>query len=248
MDRISVNGENFVKASLIARELGYTSDYVGQLCRSKQVEAKLVGRSWYVNEKSIRAHKEGRYRSTAQKSKIEVKKALSLIDDFTTPNYLKRVVATAKYEADTEPVFPIIKKAEESETTNKIKPIRINPIIEAESHKLPTAVNKQTFSHQSVPNGRRITSVLHKPALISARSNQINQSVNVRIKQNRKGTSFSSSKFATVTLTGLFVAALAVSILSLTLESRVTILNGAPEQSLNFNYKLLKNAIFEYIK
>src|SRR4029078_297853 len=38
--------------------VGYTSDYVGQLCRGKKIEAHLFGRNWYVPEKAILNHKE----------------------------------------------------------------------------------------------------------------------------------------------------------------------------------------------
>ncbi|KKT75025.1 MAG: hypothetical protein UW71_C0009G0015, partial [Parcubacteria group bacterium GW2011_GWB1_44_7] len=36
---------------------GYTQDYVGQLCRSEKVDARRIGRTWYVCEKSILEHK-----------------------------------------------------------------------------------------------------------------------------------------------------------------------------------------------
>lgn len=64
MDVLALEGKNYVKSSVIARELGYTSDYVGQLCRSGKVEAKLFGKTWYVEESSIAGHKRTRYRSS----------------------------------------------------------------------------------------------------------------------------------------------------------------------------------------
>lgn len=68
MDVLTVDGKNYVKASVIARDLGYTADYVGQLCRGKKVDAKLFGRTWYVVKDSITGHKSTRYRSTQAKS------------------------------------------------------------------------------------------------------------------------------------------------------------------------------------
>lgn len=64
MDVLVLEGKNYVKSSVIARELGYTSDYVGQLCRSGKVEAKLFGKTWYVEKSSISGHKQTRYRSS----------------------------------------------------------------------------------------------------------------------------------------------------------------------------------------
>jgi hypothetical protein len=76
MDTISLNGEDYIKSNVIARELGYTNDYVGQLCRAGKVKSALIGRSWYVLESSIREHKKDRYRNANTKNRQEIKKAL----------------------------------------------------------------------------------------------------------------------------------------------------------------------------
>lgn len=64
MESIQLDGKKYIKASTIAKELGYTADYVGQLCRANKVDSQLVGRSWYAEEASIRAHKKNRQRSS----------------------------------------------------------------------------------------------------------------------------------------------------------------------------------------
>ena len=46
MEVLVLDGKNYVKASKAAKELGYATDYVGQLCRSGQVDAHLIGRTW----------------------------------------------------------------------------------------------------------------------------------------------------------------------------------------------------------
>lgn len=79
MKSITVDGKDYVKASVIARDLGYTADYVGQLCRGKKVDAQLVGRSWYVSEDSLRDHKQGRYRSNKKATVREVEKTLKTV-------------------------------------------------------------------------------------------------------------------------------------------------------------------------
>ena len=61
MDVITIDEVKYVKASSIAKQFKYTSDYVGQLCRGKKVDAKLVGRTWYVNPLSLEDHKSNRY-------------------------------------------------------------------------------------------------------------------------------------------------------------------------------------------
>lgn len=66
MNTISIGGKKYVKATDIARELGYTRDYVGQLCRGKKVDSHLVGRSWYVSENSIREYRQTRYKTNTK--------------------------------------------------------------------------------------------------------------------------------------------------------------------------------------
>ena len=63
MKTVTIDDEVYTKASILAKQFGYTSDYIGQLCRANKVDAELVGRSWYVNERSLNRHKEGRYKA-----------------------------------------------------------------------------------------------------------------------------------------------------------------------------------------
>ncbi|MEZ4200766.1 MAG: hypothetical protein R3B69_04300 [Candidatus Paceibacterota bacterium] len=111
MDTISHNGEKLVKASDIARELGYTSDYVGQLCRAEKINAKLVGRSWYVSENSLRAHKEGRYRKTTEKSKAEIRRTLVQQESHTTQQHASGAHhIRVAYESDETDLFPRVQE------------------------------------------------------------------------------------------------------------------------------------------
>lgn len=81
MEVLELDGKTFMKATSVARELGYTSDYVGQLCRSGKVDAHLVGRSWYVDKNSIRDHKASRYRSSKKKTQEALKTSLKDSDE-----------------------------------------------------------------------------------------------------------------------------------------------------------------------
>lgn len=110
MERISTNGESYVKASTIARELGYTADYVGQLARSGAIDAQMVGRSWFVNEEALREHKRNRYRSSATKSKQAIEQAVH-----KTASAQRSGASTSKtfsYEPDTSDLVPVTRKPE----------------------------------------------------------------------------------------------------------------------------------------
>lgn len=117
MEKISVNGEEYVKASSIARELGYTSDYVGQLCRSGAVASTMVGRTWYVDEDSLRKHKKNRYRSSVSKTQAELKRSISnnlAGDRFgaqNSPNHSQSSLKT-DYESDESELVPLLRRLE----------------------------------------------------------------------------------------------------------------------------------------
>lgn len=43
----------YISARQAAGIFGYTADYIGQLCRAGKLDAKMIGRSWFVTEESI---------------------------------------------------------------------------------------------------------------------------------------------------------------------------------------------------
>src|SRR3989338_7405803 len=59
MDELIIGEEKYVSSKRAAELTGYAKDYIGQLCREGRVEARLVGRSWYVREAAIKDHRFG---------------------------------------------------------------------------------------------------------------------------------------------------------------------------------------------
>lgn len=49
-------GKKYISAKRASQITGYNSDYIGQLCRKGSLECRLVGRSWFVEEKSLSEH------------------------------------------------------------------------------------------------------------------------------------------------------------------------------------------------
>ncbi len=147
MEVLNVNGKSYVKASVLARQLGYTSDYIGQLCRGNKVDAKLVGRSWYVEKKSIESHKSTRYRSTQVKTVKAVQADLvELHTKQTTPvvghcNFYAHSVRTvaSRYEHDGSDLLP---KLNEAEHKNKVLSIGL---ADAESVKIVSLTDQYIF-------------------------------------------------------------------------------------------------------
>lgn len=59
MDELTLDGKTYLSSKRAAQVTGYAKDYVGQLCREGRIEARLVGRNWYVLESSILEHRFG---------------------------------------------------------------------------------------------------------------------------------------------------------------------------------------------
>jgi hypothetical protein len=59
MDEITIGEQKYVSSKRAALITGYAKDYVGQMCREGRIEARLVGRNWYVREAALRDHRFG---------------------------------------------------------------------------------------------------------------------------------------------------------------------------------------------
>jgi trimeric autotransporter adhesin len=49
-------GKKYISSGRAASDYGYTRDYIGQLIRGKKIDARMVGRSWYVCVDSIQSY------------------------------------------------------------------------------------------------------------------------------------------------------------------------------------------------
>jgi hypothetical protein len=110
MEVLTLGGKQFVKASKAAKDLGYASDYVGQLCRSGAVEAHLVGRTWYVNVDTLGAHRVDKKRNARVKAReyakksIEEARQLSVHESTNKPQNI-----VIHYEEDRKELIPEVK-------------------------------------------------------------------------------------------------------------------------------------------
>lgn len=86
MEEITIGDKIYISSKRAAKITGYAKDYVGQLCREGRVEAKLVGRNWYVLESSIREHRFGKEEIAPEQPKKEVG-APDLIQTWQRPQY-----------------------------------------------------------------------------------------------------------------------------------------------------------------
>lgn len=131
MKEVTIDGVRYVSAAIAAKEFKYTTDYIGQLCRAKRVDAQLVGRSWYVNPDSLAALRTGgKYSRTKSKNtkadepvydvKVSVEPVLNKttvkMNDFLSvesKNFAKRIDwKPLRYESDEADLLPSLKPVE----------------------------------------------------------------------------------------------------------------------------------------
>ena len=133
METLEIDGITYQRVSSAARENGYTADYVGQLCRARKINAKLVGRTWYVEKEAIGGHKRSKVRSNSSKTKESLIAELKVHSEsntstpvsmhplFAAPTYRQRLMETeVKYETDVDHLIPTL-VSEKSPHTHQIR-------------------------------------------------------------------------------------------------------------------------------
>jgi len=107
MEVLVLDGKSYVKASKAARDLGYATDYVGQLCRGGKVDAHLIGRTWYVNKDELSTHRTEKKRMSRVKAREYAKRSIEDYKQKST-NVSKNI--DIRYENDTEALHIETKK------------------------------------------------------------------------------------------------------------------------------------------
>lgn len=130
MESIEVKGVEFLKAAKAAKSFGYTSDYLGQLARAGKIEAKLVGRSWYVNVASLQEHKKGRYRSSHAKTEKTFRQEVNNLrikrDNKEKSHFSDEAAHTATcYERDDSSLLPEVRRVQGTEKLDEPKEIKV---------------------------------------------------------------------------------------------------------------------------
>ena len=115
MEVITIDGQQFVKASAAARQAGYTPDYVGQLARAGAIPARLIGRTWYVDADVLRTHRVEKKRFAREKAREQVKKAIA---EKNNPEAVSAALGASRsasvrlsvYDKDEHDLMPVIEK------------------------------------------------------------------------------------------------------------------------------------------
>lgn len=111
MEVLVLDGKNYVKASKAARDLGYATDYVGQLARTGQIDAHLIGRTWYVDAEKLGHHRIEKKRISRVKAREQARRSITIARAEQETQSAEQANKSARklaisYESDTAPLIP----------------------------------------------------------------------------------------------------------------------------------------------
>ncbi len=161
METVVLGGVTYTRAISAAKKFGYTSDYVGQLCRGKKIDARLVGRSWYVNMDSItdyrkQKHEKRKSRKAKKKSEIAINKASHAVR-VEKHLHAETMKVTETRESSRETKVPIHYQSDERELLPHLKtgqPVPVHTHSESADATAPVAsleaANVPVYAEKSV--------------------------------------------------------------------------------------------------
>ena len=121
MDELIFSGNKYISSKRAGKLTGYTTDYIGQMCRGDKMDCRLVGRNWYVNEEVITAQKKSFKKEQLKEDKraIEYKKLdlepMYYTDDSRDNNPEIEKTITKDIEEDDESALEVERVEEEVE-------------------------------------------------------------------------------------------------------------------------------------
>lgn len=148
MDELQISGRRFISARRIARENGYTSDYIGQLIRGRKIIGQKVGRAWYVDAVSFEAYLGG-----ASAPVVVSAPEISTAPVTPAPDAEKK--ETEQKNIETSVVVPAPARAEEIKKEEVVveepKPIEEKKPEATEGRRIPLHVSHPVVAAQDFP-------------------------------------------------------------------------------------------------
>jgi len=157
-EELLLGGIKYISSKRASLLTGYTKDYIGQLCRGKKVNAQLVGRTWYVEEESLLAHKQD---GTSRRSKIEVdtekEERQNKLQEELNVSYKKEPAYNFAFSADESPLIPDLRKKQipQNQVSVKINTSSNNQNKDSQQKKelvAPTVLVKDSEEGKSTPS------------------------------------------------------------------------------------------------
>jgi hypothetical protein len=135
MDELIFAGNKYISSKRASKLTGYTTDYIGQMCRGDKMDCRLVGRNWYINDKAIREQKKSFKKDQA--------------DNVEEINYKKIELEPMYYSNDERETSPEINKTFKEEQEEVVTEEDKDEIIPIKVVEQPEVAIK-TYQHKPV--------------------------------------------------------------------------------------------------
>ena len=158
------DGKKYISSKRASQLTGYSRDYIGELCRAQELDARMVGRAWFLTLSSLRDYqartslKEEKRREEVRGAKKDTVSELPVFDlkeelakrrkelaQLQSPLSKSHKASLIAYESDSTPLLPVSKKASHKELDK--------PVDEVFEQTLPALDKDLVISHHySVPS------------------------------------------------------------------------------------------------
>lgn len=165
MDELIVNQIKYISSKRAAELTGYAKDYIGQLVRKGKLDAKRVGRSWYVSEAEIKAHagmQEEQKQKIAERAdslRPASQRKLPVIPQ-TVEYVLPKTWGDIKYFDDESQTYPISDKQDTKvvhEITNK------HNVFDGDGERVKIKIHRDVRVMSDVIVQREVATLAQKP-------------------------------------------------------------------------------------
>lgn len=114
------DGKKYISSSRAAKISGYVNDYIGQLCRDGKLEARMVGRSWYVGLESLIQHKNSNLVGTRSRGPKDIKSLLAEVGK-PAPNSALKIDQEGPSNSSVVTLPAVVEPAEPAKVVSEIK-------------------------------------------------------------------------------------------------------------------------------
>jgi len=191
VQKISFGGKEYIRASEVAKKFRYTQDYVGQLCRSKKVEARRVGRVWYVEPFSVSAYRQTKHQSMKKTSEAKGSVTLKTSEDKNSSSQASRPSNVRKKPS--KAVEPVLRSKTARLASGKTKKAKTIPKTSYDSDEevLVPIINSTRKKNNKKAAPKKTVRIeqqhVHRVSIVS---------------ETKKGTNFSPEKLPEISLSG----------------------------------------------
>ena len=162
-DNLVLQDKIFISARRVHELFGYTSDYVGQLCRAGKLECTMVGRSWFVTEKSIINHRSVVHEVLKNKGKEKRREIKKLYRELSQSKVITLSAAPVAVEVPVE-VAPRVSQVSYPVFSDipapKVSSVNVSKLRSTPALRVPMVASKKTSSSLKIFSALVLASVV----------------------------------------------------------------------------------------